>query len=93
MVFSCGTITFVQFTCTVIVSSITVIGSHTADTDSFIECFCIQKPINRVGKINNTGHQELLNHERVSKNKMVVDAGYRHAGIFIGYQPVHSIES
>jgi hypothetical protein len=46
-----------------------------------------------VGKINNTGHQELLNHERVNKNKMVVDAGYRHAGIFIGYQSVHSIES
>ena len=93
MVFSCAPRTFGQFTGTVIVSSIPVIGSHTADTDSFNECYCIQKPINRVGKINNTDHQELLNHGHVNKNKMVVDAGYRHAGIFIGNQSVHSIES
>jgi len=93
MVFSCGPPTFGQFTGTLIVSSIQITGIQTADTDSPHECRCIQKVINRVGKINNTGHQELLDHELVNKNKMVVDAGYRHAGIFVGNQSVHSIES
>jgi hypothetical protein len=93
MVFSGASPTFGQFTGTVNTTSIPVKARHPANTDSLHECPCMQQITNTVGKSNNQGHQELLNHELVNKNKMVVDTGYRHAGIFIGDQSVHSIAS